>query len=281
MSSDDQAATYWVHNIDPFAIRFPEGFFLEGIRWYGLAYLVGFVIAGFLLHLYYKKGKSPLNPDQQATLLTALIIGILVGGRLGYLLLYQPDMLFSNPLSFFEVWKGGMASHGGMIGGALACIWFARKYRFNLWGLADIAVTLAPAGIFFGRIANFINGELWGKPTDVAWAVIFPIHDYAGNIVAYTVPSHPSQLYAAFLEGFVLFTYLQLRFWLSRPKSGQLAAEFLIAYACLRIIGEIFRLPDEGVSLIFGLSRGTFYSLLMLGIGSVIWFQRNKKPRPI
>lgn len=269
---------YWVHNLDPFLIAFPESFPLEGIRWYGLAYLAGFLVAAALLHLYYKKGRSPLGPDQQTTLLTALIVGTLLGGRIGYMLFYDFASFIQNPLRILQVWQGGMASHGGMIGILLAILWFARRQKLPFWRIADLAITLGPPGILFGRIANFINAELVGKPAEVAWAVIFPIHDYYGNIIAYTQPSHPSQLYAALLEGLILTLYTQWRFWKSsilEKHPGQLSAEFLIAYGILRIIGELFRLPDA--SLILGLSRGTFYSLIMVTLGIVLACSSRKK----
>ncbi len=263
---------YWVHNLDAFLVRFPESWPVAGIRWYGVAYLAGFAVAAWLLWLYHKKGRSPFNPDQQTTLLTAIIVGTLVGGRLGYLLLYDTGAFLSNPLIFFQVWKGGMASHGGMIGIVLALIWFARKMRTPFWRVADIVVTLGPAGVFFGRIANFINAELWGKPAEVSWAVIFPIRDGSGQLLGYTPPSHPSQLYEAALEGLLILLYLQWRFWktdVAEKNPGRISAEFLILYGIVRVIGELFREPDAG--LIIGLSRGTFYSLWMVLIGGFLW----------
>lgn len=281
-SPDGSASDYWTHDWDPFLIQFPEGWPLEGIRWYGLAYLAGFAVAAYLLHLYYKRGRSPLNPDQQTTLLTAIIVGTIVGGRLGYTLLYNFSDFIQNPLTIFQVWKGGMASHGGMVGIVLAAIWFARRQKMRFWSVADIIVTLGPAGVLFGRIANFINAELWGKPATVAWAVIFPVKNGAGEITGYTVPRHPSQLYEAFLEGLLILIYTQWRYWrtnITTNHPGQLSCEFLIGYGIVRIIGEIFREPDEFVSLIAGLSRGTFYSALMviIGIGLMIWLRREQK----
>lgn len=277
-SGESDVSDYWIHNIDSFLIRFPESWPIDGIKWYGLAYLAGFVIAALLLRAYYLRGRSPYNYDQQTTLLTALIIGVLAGGRIGYMLLYNLDGLLANPLSLFAIWQGGMASHGGMIGVVVAMIWFARHTRTTFWRLADIVVTLAPAGILLGRIANFINAELWGKVTTVSWAVLFPVTDpRTGLVVDYTEPRHPSQLYQAGLEGLLLLVYIQARFWLSQPAqrpAGRLAAEFLIAYGLLRILGEIFREPDA--DLILGLSRGAFYSVLMVIAGVIIvWHSRR------
>jgi phosphatidylglycerol:prolipoprotein diacylglycerol transferase len=265
-----EAAKYWVYDLDPFVVHFPAGWFLPGIRWYGLAYIAGFIIATWLLWLYAKKGRFPLDAEARSTLMTFLILGVLIGGRLGYCLLYRPDELLHNPLYFFRVWEGGMASHGGFIGGLLAVWWFGRISKLGFLRVSDAVVTLVPAGLFLGRLANFVNGELWGKAATVPWAMIFPIKE-GGVIVDYTRPVHPSQLYEAALEGLLLLALVQWRWWSSPPPgspgsrpSGQLAGEFFIAYAIVRIICEIFREPDAGISLIFGLSRGTFYSIFMI-----------------
>lgn len=253
---------------------------MEGIRWYGLSYVAAFLFAWWLLWLYSKKDRSPFTAEQRADLLTAVIIGTLVGGRIGYFLLGYGGDFWSNPLILFQVQKGGMASHGGMVGILVGMWWFARKHKYPFWRVADIVVTLGPPGVFFGRIANFINGELYGRPTDVTWAMHFldtrrvPGTDYYEYF--WTVPVHPSQLYQAGMEGLLLALYLQARFWLSDPNKrpyGQLAGEFLIGYALLRILGEVFREPDRGVSLILGLSRGTFYSLFMIlgGVALIVW----------
>lgn len=262
---------YWVHDLSPFIIKFSENF---GLRWYGLSYVLGFVTALWLLNLYYRKGRSPWNPDQQATVFWVLIAGVVLGGRLGYMLLYDLKAFVQNPLIIVKIWEGGMASHGGFIGCILAGIWISRSTKTPFLKTADIACTITPPGLFFGRIANFINGELWGKVTDVPWAVIFP-QSGRGLPPSLISPRHPSQLYEAALEGLILGAYIQLRFWLSDPRRrphGQLWGEFLAAYAVLRMIGERFREPDEGLSLILGLSRGTFYSLFLLvgGIGLIV-----------
>lgn len=259
---------YWAHDIDPVVFQLSDSL---AVRWYGVAYILGFVIAAWLLACYYRKERSPLDPDAQSSLLTALIIGVLVGGRVGYLLLYQPEAWLHHPLLLFQVWQGGMASHGGFVGVAVAALWVSRRRGIAILRLSDILVTLAPPGIFLGRIANFINGELWGRPAEVPWAVSFR----EGPLGEYGPPRHPSQLYEAVLEGLVLTVYTQVRFWLSDPaklRPGQLAGEFFIAYAILRIIGEVFREPDAG--LILGLSRGVFYSFFLLLAGIVILSRR-------
>lgn len=275
---------YPVHQIDPFLVRFPEGWPLDGIRWYGVAYLAGFAIAWYLLRLYFKKGRSPFGPEQQADLLTAVVVGTLVGGRLGYYLLYRFDALAENPLILLKVWEGGMASHGGMVGIVLGMLWFARQAKASFWQVADLVSTLGPPGICLGRMANFINGELYGKPADVPWAMHFLDGRWSPLTGRWewfwTPPVHPSQLYQAALEGLLLAVYLQARFWLGDPARrahGQIAGEFLIGYALLRVIGEIFREPDAGITLILGLSRGTFYSLFMILAGLTILATR---PRP-
>jgi phosphatidylglycerol---prolipoprotein diacylglyceryl transferase len=279
---------YWVDNLDPFVVHFPPGWFLPGIRWYGLAYIAGFAMAAGMMAAYARRGRLPLNADQRSTLLTALIVGIVGGGRLGYCLLYRPGEFFSNPLYFFRVWEGGMASHGGFAGGLLALWWFGRASGLGFPRVCDVVATLVPPGLFIGRLANFVNGELWGKATTVPWAMIFPLRE-DGVIVGWTGPRHPSQLYEAFLEGLVLLAFTQWRWWSGPPAgrpgarpNGQLAGEFLIAYALVRCLGEIFREPDEGISLILGLSRGTFYSLFMIAGGTafIVAARRRVKAQP-
>lgn len=262
--------THWKHNIDPIALQlpdiFPEFIGSIGIRWYGIAYMLGFVIAIVLLNFYHKKNRSPLNAEQQSNAMLAVIIGVIAGGRLGYMLLYDFSSFINNPIIIFKVWEGGMASHGGFVGVTIAILWIARQTQNPLLKISDIFVTLVPPGLLLGRIANFINGELWGKETNVPWAVRFQ-ETFNGD---YGPPRHPSQLYEAALEGAILFIYIQLRFWKSKPHYrvvGQITGEFLIAYALLRIIGEVFREPDAG--LILGLSRGIFYSLFLI-IGGIV-----------
>jgi len=284
MSAED----YYVHDWNEFFIQFPESFPLDGIRWYGLSYCAGFVCAICLLAWYHRKGRSPLGPDARSTLMLAVIVGVLCGGRLGYVFLYDISEFLANPLTLFMVWKGGMASHGGFIGVALALLWFARYSKMSLLRLGDIAVTIAPPGLFFGRLANFINDELWGKVSDVSHAVIFPQAQearffdpaqftvYSEQLGRLVNPRHPSQLYEAMLEGLVLFALAQWRFW-KFPKlpKGQLSGEFLLAYAVLRITGEVYRESDA--DLVFeSMSRGSFYSLFMILIGVALIIYARK-----
>lgn len=263
----------WVHTPHPFLIRFGEN---VGIRYYGLAYLLGFAAAGWLLNRYYRAGRSTIGPDGIYDFMVALVAGVLVGGRLGYFLLYQPGMLLTDPLVLFRVWEGGMASHGGFAGVAVALWWFTRKREESMLQVADLVVTTVPVGLFLGRVANFLNGELWGKVTDVPWGVVF-IQTGGGNL-----PRHPSQLYEAALEGLALFAFLQWRFWKSdiarrdRHPPGRLTGEFLLAYSAARMGCEVFREPDA--ALILGLSRGTFYSVFLAlgGFALVLWSRARK-----
>lgn len=270
---------HYVVDFDPFALRFPEGWGLEGIRWYGLSYIAGFVIALFLFNLYSKKGKSPLSSDDNSSLITYLLFGVIIGGRLGYMLFYDFGTLVENPLAVFQIWKGGMASHGGFIGVVVAMLAFSRAKKVSFWTISDIVSTACAPGLFLGRMANFINGELWGKISGVPWAMIFPRSAPAGTAIENIAARHPSQLYEAAAEGVFIFAYLQWRFWRGKLPKGQLAGEFLAVYALVRILCEVFREPDAGVALIFGLSRGTFYSLLTLAAGiAIIFYTKRKRP---
>ncbi|MDR1432982.1 MAG: prolipoprotein diacylglyceryl transferase [Puniceicoccales bacterium] len=262
---------YYVHGIDPFVLKFPESWPVDGIRWYGIFYIFAFAFAALALNFYTKKNKSPLSAEQNSSFLGYAIIGVVIGGRLGYALLYSFDSFIKNPLEIFAVWRGGMSSHGGFAGVIAAIAIFCKKNNVPLLSLADICSTIAPFGFFVGRIANFINGELYGKITAVKWAVIFPksAHQMA-NILA--IPArHPSQLYEAFLEGLVLFLCVQTRFWSRREiRPGRLSGEFLVLYAIFRIFTECFREPDA--ELIFSMARGQFYSIFLLILGLILIF---------
>jgi phosphatidylglycerol:prolipoprotein diacylglycerol transferase len=271
---------YWVHDLSPFLFRFPENpLGLDGIRYYGLAYLFAFLGAWLLLKLYNTKDKFTIDADARASLMTAIIIGVLGGGRIGYMLLYDLEAFLANPLLVFRVDQGGMASHGGFVGVLLALIWYARKQKCGFLELGDVVVTLAPLGLMLGRIANFINGELWGRVSTVTWAVIFPNSPKNYNVALQSYgaePRHPSQLYEAALEGGLMLAYVQWRFWRRRPSTGQLSGEFLIGYGIVRILGEIFREPDA--DLVIGLSRGQFYSLFIILSGAItIWIVKRRR----
>lgn len=269
--------SHWVHDLSPFLIQFSENF---GIRYYGLAYVIGFVACGLLLRKYHRAGRSSLDLNASIDLVFAGVIGILLGGRLGYFFFYQFDTVLRDPLALLRVWEGGMASHGGFIGVTIALWWFGRSRKISWFHLADLVASTAPIGLFFGRVANFINGELWGKISDVPWAVIFPHSAAPGEHPLLIPPRHPSQLYEAALEGLLLLVFAQWRLWKTdvvRRAPGRLAGEFLILYAVVRMFGEQFREPDA--SLLLGVSRGTFYSVFLIA-GGLAMIALSRRPTP-
>ena len=275
-------STYWVHDLDPFLWRFPESFGdwgPGGIRWYGISYLAGFVCAYFLLKIYYNNKRSPYDSEQVLNFMTFLVLGVLLGGRIGYALLYRGEEFLQDPLILFRVWEGGMASHGGFVGVCIAALLYARYSKQSPLPVGDLIVSVVSPGLFFGRIANFINGELWGRTTDVSWGVLFP---KAPGFLQ-EIARHPSQLYAATLEGLCTFVFVQWRFWktdITQRAPGRLAGEFLIAYSIARICNEFFREPDA--SLIMGMTRGQFYSIFLIlgGIGLVMIAEKKARKTP-
>ena len=269
---------YWVHDLSPFLIRFTDTL---GIRYYGLAYVLGFVGGGRLLHRAARAQRLQLPPAAVGDLMIALVLGVLVGGRLGYFLLYHPELVVADPLVLLRVWEGGMASHGGFVGVALAMAWFVRRQRIPLLHLSDAVVAVAPLGILLGRIANFINGELWGRVTTFKYAVIFPDSAPPGTPIEFIEPRHASQLYAAALEGALLLAVFLWRFWRTpvvARSPGRLTGEFLVAYAVVRSIGEQFREPDA--PLIGGLTRGTFYSIFLVLVGVFLIIRSRTRSQP-
>ena len=272
------ASNYWVHDLDPFLWQFPDSFSHwgpGGIRWYGIAYLAGFISAFFLLKHYHVRKRSPYDGEQIMNLMTFLVIGVLLGGRIGYALLYRWNEFTEDPLILLRVWEGGMASHGGFIGVCIAILWYARHSRQSPFPIGDLIVSVVPPGLFFGRIANFINGELWGRTTEVSWGVLFPKAPGFPEVAR-----HPSQLYAATLEGLLTFVFVQWRLWKSdvtRRAPGRLTGEFLIVYAIARIANEFFRQPDA--SLIVGMSRGQFYSLFLISGGVILVLIAEKRAK--
>jgi phosphatidylglycerol:prolipoprotein diacylglycerol transferase len=192
------------------------------------------------------------------------------------MLLYDLPSLVHEPLSSFAVWRGGMASHGGFIGLAGAALWAARRLKVPAFHVGDLITLVAPQGLFLGRVANFINGELWGRPSDAPWAVIFPLSAPGGTSVEWIAPRHPSQLYEAGLEGLLLLAWTQWRLWKTDAwkTPGRITGEFLVLYAVVRIAGEQFREPDAG--LLLGLSRGVFYSLFVLLAGLLVLATRKR-----
>ena len=279
MNFENLQTSHWVHDLSPFIWKFSgkfENWGPGGIRWYGMSYLLGFIAAYLLLLLYHKSNRSPYDKDQVINLMTFQIIGVLLGGRIGYLFLYQFETIISDPFQVLRVWQGGMASHGGFIGVFIATFWYAKKSSQNIRPIGDIIVSIVPPGLFFGRIANFINGELWGRTTDVSFGVLFPkAPDFLLSIAR-----HPSQLYAALLEGLLTFCFVQWRFWktdVTKRNPGQLSGEFLIVYAIARITNEFFREPDA--TLLLGMTRGQFYSLFLILAGGIVifWAKQSAK----
>jgi phosphatidylglycerol---prolipoprotein diacylglyceryl transferase len=246
------------------------------IRWYALAYIAGLLIGWrYCLALAEKPPQAARAQDIDDFLVWATL-GVVLGGRTGYVLFYRPDYYFHNPAQILQVWHGGMSFHGGALGVMVALILFCRQRRIVLLGLSDIIACAVPIGLFFGRIANFINDELWGRPTNVWWAMVFPSDPLQ-------VPRYPSQLIEATLEGIVLFFvlyFLQRSNWLRRQR-GILTGSFLAGYAVARIIGEMFREPDANLGFLFaGTTMGQLLSIpvLIFGIG-IIWYAWPKAKR--
>jgi phosphatidylglycerol:prolipoprotein diacylglycerol transferase len=249
---------YWVHDLDPVALRFPAGWPLHGVHWYGLAYAAGFLVAALFLAHWRRRGVAPVRDAvDESALITAIMLGVVLGGRLGHVLLYARAEFVADPLMVFRLWQGGMASHGGFLGVLLAGVWFARTRRVPFLAVGDLICALAPAGILFGRLANFVNAELVGRTTTVPWAVIFPREGQE--------PRHPSQLYEAFGEGFLPLLWMWWRYPKRLPP-GQVAGEFLLLYAAARFVSEWFRLPEDGY--ILGMTAGQFWTL-PLAIGGL------------
>jgi phosphatidylglycerol:prolipoprotein diacylglycerol transferase len=268
---------HMVHRLDPIMIHFPVSWPIRGIYWYGVAYIVAFAVIAGILRIYGRCGRLPFPRDAIGPFICAIVGGVIIGGRVGYMLLYDFHTLISNPLETFCLWHGGMASHGGFIGVGIAVIIFSRKYNVKVLSVADVISAAAPIGLFFGRIANFVNGELYGKISTVPWAVIFPNSAPAYLPSEFIRPRHPSQIYEALLEGLLLFIICQLRFFRNpQLHRGRLCGEFLCFYALLRVAVEFFREPDAAP--IISLSRGQFYSILLFKIGLyvIVFSQRLK-----
>ena len=303
------ALAYYLHNLNPFIFHITEKF---GPRWYGMAYVSAFICGYLLLTWLAKKGYVDLNVAQVGDFITwAALFGVMVGGRLGYVLFYKPEML-GEPLSIFRVWEGGMSSHGGMLGLLVFTFYFAWRHQISWTNLGDNLGVVAPLGLFFGRCANFINGELYGRITNVPWAMQFPkeLLDHpqeaeravaacgqinpalttpeaivgavrnqpqvATALRSILSPRHPSQLYEAFFEGIVLFAIL----WFVRTRTSQpngvLTGLFFICYAIFRIVIENFREPDA--ELIGPFTRGQFFSFFLIVIGIAFIVAAKRRP---
>lgn len=300
---------YYVHDLNPLVFRLWDN---VGPRWYGLAYVLAFICGYALFRSLAKRGYADLKLDNVADFITgAALFGVLLGGRLGYVFFYKPEMLRA-PMSILRVWEGGMSSHGGMIGLVAFTFYYARRHKISWLNLSDNLGVSAPLGLFFGRCANFINGELYGRATNVGWAMQFPKElldhpDESGRAIAacaqidpsltspeaiisavhrqpqvkeilrgILTPRHPSQLYEAFLEGIVLFAVLWVVRTRLRQPNGVLTGLFFICYAILRVIAENFREPDA--ALIAGFTRGQFFSFFLFAIGVAFIVATRARP---
>jgi len=253
----------YTHNLDPVLIDFG----LIAIRWYSLAYIFGIILGWWLgkkiINHIIKDINLKFNIEEFDDLITYLIISIIIGGRLGYVIFYNQSYYLANPLDIIKVWEGGMSFHGALLGIIIGTHVFSKKKGLPTYFLLDIIACVSPIGIFFGRLANFINGELVGKVTTVSWGVIFPAID--------SLPRHPSQLYEAVLEGLVLFLILNTLILRRRYKIGTCSYLFLIYYGIFRIISEFFRQPDSQLGYLFNLfSMGTLLSFFMIIAGLII-----------
>ena len=242
-------------------------------RWYGLMYLIGLTLAYFIIGARARAQRLPMNKDQVYDMIVYAAVGVFAGGRLGYVLFYNLSYYLENPLKIFAVWEGGMSFHGGLIGTIIALILFAKRQGISVLTIADLAAGVTPVGLGLGRIGNFINGELYGRPTDADWCMVFP----AGGMAC----RHPSQLYEAFLEGLLLFTLLWL---ITRrvPPPGTVFGSFLMGYGLCRIVVEFFREPDAQIGFIFGrISMGQMLSLPMIVAGAIILAIASHRKAPL
>jgi phosphatidylglycerol---prolipoprotein diacylglyceryl transferase len=241
------------------------------IRWYGLAYALGIILALYNIYYLAKLAKCNFTKKIKDDLLNFIILGIVLGGRLGYVLFYNFSYYLRHPIEIFQIWQGGMSFHGGFLGVVVAGILFCRKHKISYLTCGDLFAASTGIGLFFGRIANFINAELYGRITDVPWGVVFP---NAGNL-----PRHPSQLYEAFFEGllpFIILNILAIKYnYLAR--AGKITGMFLILYSLMRSVIELFRQPDANIGFIFNyLTMGQILSLPMFLAGVVLLWQARK-----
>jgi phosphatidylglycerol:prolipoprotein diacylglycerol transferase len=262
----------YTHNLTPEVIDW--GFIV--IRWYSLAYIFGILIGWFLAKkiIKFKFSEAPNTLDDKKfdDLINYLIISIILGGRIGYVIFYNLEYYLLNPIDILKIWQGGMSFHGALIGIVLGTYIFSIKKKIKTFILLDIIACVSPAGLFLGRISNFINAELIGKPTEVIWGVIYPNIDYQ--------PRHPSQIYEAILEGVLLFLIINLIMWRKNYQKGFCSALFLFFYGIFRIIAEQFREPDSQIGYLFSyISMGSLLSFVMVLSGIVIFFNLNKNAK--
>ena len=251
--------------IDPIAFQVGP----LAVRWYGLMYLFGFVGGFFIARWLARRRGLVLNNEQLAEAISYVAIGVVLGGRLGYVIFYNLPFYLSEPLQVFAFWHGGMSFHGGLLGAALAGWWYVRQQGMPFYPAADCIFAAAPLGLGLGRLGNFINGELYGRVTEVPWGMVFP---HGGPL-----PRHPSQLYEAFLEGGVLLAVL---LWLGTRvrMDGAVTWAFVGGYGIIRFMVEFFREPDAHLGLAWGLSRGQFLSAAMIAAAAVFFWVRRQRP---
>ncbi len=245
------------------------------VHWYGMMYLVGFLAVWLLGKERAKRPYSPISPEAMEDLVYFGALGVILGGRIGYMLFYHFEILLIHPLEILKIWQGGMSFHGGMLGVFVAMYFFGKKHQCTMLQLTDIIAPLCPIGLGAGRIGNFINSELWGRTTDVPWGMIFP---NGGPL-----PRHPSQLYEAGLEGILLFTIL----WMYTQKQRPIAAPtglVLCLYGCLRFFVEFYRMPDAhlGYLALDWVTMGQILSvpMIIIGAGMFVWAVRKKNSNP-
>lgn len=252
-------------NIDPIIIKIGP----LSVRWYGVMYLIGFAASYLLVKYQIKKKKIAVGMKDIDSLYSFLIFGLIIGARLGYVIFYNLSDYLRNPLEIFAVWHGGMSFHGGLIGAVAAGVIFSVKKRLDFWVLSDIVIVTAPIGLGLGRLGNFINGELYGRVTDIPWGMVFPDRGH--------LPRHPSQLYEFLLEGVTLFAVL----WFLKDrdlKTGIITSLFLILYGLFRFVVELFREPDPQLGLILSsFTMGQMLSAVMILFGVGILFYKSKK----
>lgn len=279
----------YLHQIDPIAFSIGP----VAVHWYGIMYLLGFGAAWWLGNRRIAAGRLPgVNADAFSDLLFYAMIGVVLGGRIGYMLFYTPGAFLDNPALLFRVWEGGMSFHGGLVGVLIASLWWSRKHKLHFFDTMDFVAPLVPLGLGFGRLGNFIGAELWGKTTDGSWGVVFPhslpaelaqlspealrtLHA-SGALGAYA--RHPSQLYQAALEGLVLFVVL---WWASRKPRGRylVSGLFALLYGVFRFAVEFVRMPDNGVYLAWGwFTKGQLLSIPLIVLGVYLVWRSRRAP---
>ena len=263
---------YYVHNIDPILFQIGP----IAIRWYALSYIAGILIGWRYAMTLAAKAPRLVTPEDIDAFMVWAVVGIILGGRLGQVIFYHPGYYLDNPSEILQIWKGGMAFHGGLLGVIVAMLLFCRNRKLSLFGFTDLIALVAPIGIGLGRIANFINGEHWGRVSDVSWAVIF------SSTGGGPVQRHPSQLYEAAMEGALLFLLLAVLVHVGRAlwRPGLTTGTFLMGYAVARTVGELFREPEVlAGTLPFGTTWGQWLSLPMALYGAYLIYKAMKSPR--